>query len=373
MTIRLALLVAAVVALAAAAAPAMGVRLVKVADGFDTALFVTSPPGDSRQFVVEQGGTIKVLKGGTVEPTPFLDISSRVRAGGEQGLLGLAFHPKYATNGRFFVNYTNGAGHTVVAEYRVSAADPDVASRTERRLLFIRQPASNHNGGMVAFGPDGFLYIGMGDGGGGGDTYRTSQNLGTLLAKMVRIDVNGSVGSRPYRVPATNPFVGRRGVRPEIFALGLRNPWRFSFDRARGDLWIGDVGQNRLEEINWSTLARARGANYGWNRFEGRSRFSSTRLAGGRLIGPVAQYSHASGCSVTGGYVYRGTRVPALRGRYLYGDFCSSRIWTIRAGARAGGAARQLLTAPGPILSFGEDPSGEVYVVTGDSVLRFAP
>ena len=322
----------AVLALAVAA-PAMGARLTQAASGFDRALLITTPAGDDRLFVVEQGGKIRIVRpDGTVASRPFLDISSLVSGGGEQGLLGLAFHPRYATNGRFFVNYTNRAGATVVAEFRVSG-DRDVANAaSRRRLMRIAQPFENHNGGMVAFGPDGFLYVGMGDGGSGGDPGNRAQNLRSLLGKMLRIDVNGRAGSRPYRIPATNPFRGRPGVAPEIFALGLRNPWRFSFDRTRGDLWIGDVGQNSREEIDFATPARARGANFGWKRFEARSRFSDVRLSAGRLIQPVAQYNHNTGCSVTGGYVYRGPSIPGLDGRYLFSDFCSSQVWSLRAG-----------------------------------------
>ena len=362
-----------------AATPALSVRLAKVADGFGTALYVTSPPDDSRLFVVEREGRIKVVSNGNVLPTPFLDVSSRIVSGGEQGLLGLAFHPNYASNGRFYVNYTNRRGDTVVAEYQRSAGDPNQANPGSfRRLLRIAQPAGNHNGGMVTFGPDGYLYIGMGDGGGSGDTYRTSQRPSSLLAKMLRIDVNGSTARKPYRIPVDNPFRTRRGFQPEIYSLGLRNPWRFSFDRTRGDLWIGDVGQNRFEEISYAPAGRARGANFGWNRFEGRSRFSSTGLAGGRLIGPIAQYGHTGNpCdSVTGGYAYRGGGVPSLAGRYVYGDYCRGQVWTLRSGPNAGGSPVEITGQLGVdltsrIYSFGEDAQGELYIAGGDVIYRF--
>ena len=371
------LAVAAVVSVAAAV-PALGARLTRVAADFDHALLITAPAGDDRLFVVEQTGRIRILRpNGSVDATPFLDISSLVSGGGEQGLLGLAFHPRYATNGRFFVNYTNRSGATVVAEFHVSG-NPDVANAgSRRRLLRIAQPFENHNGGMVAFGPDGYLYIGMGDGGSGGDPGNRAQNLRNPLGKMLRIDVNGSSASRPYRIPLSNPFRGHTGVPPEIFALGLRNPWRFSFDRARGDLWIGDVGQNRIEEIDYAPLAKARGANFGWRRFEGRSSFSDARLTAGHLIQPVTQYKHGPGCSVTGGYVYRGPSIPALDGRYVFSDFCSAQVWTMRAGPRPGprteisGALGTRL--PTGVTGFGEGGDARLYVTTGDVVWRFDP
>jgi glucose/arabinose dehydrogenase len=369
-----------VVALAlSAAAPAMGARLVEVAGGFDDALFVAAPAGDDRLFVVEQSGKIRIIRpNGTVAPEPFLDVSGLISRGGEQGLLGLAFHPRYASNGRLFVNYTNRSGNTVIAELRASA-NPNVANpASRRRLMLIAQPFSNHNGGMVTFGPDGYLYIGMGDGGSGGDPGNRAQSLRTPLGKLLRIDVDGRTAARPYRIPITNPFRGRAGVPPEIFALGLRNPWRFSFDRTRGDLWIGDVGQNSLEEIDFVTLARARGANFGWKRFEGRSRFSNVGLSAGRLIQPVAQYSHSQGCSVTGGYVYRGPSIPGLDGRYIYSDYCSSEIWSLRAGPSPGGLRRitgslGIRLPQAGVRGFGEGSEGRLYVATGGTVWRFAP
>ncbi len=365
------------------AAPAMGARLTQVASGFKQALLITAPAGDDRLFVVEQGGTVRIVRpDGTVVPQPFLNLSALVSRGGEQGLLGLAFHPRYATNGRLFVNYTNRSGDTVVAELRVSG-NPDVANAgSRRRLMLIAQPYSNHNGGMVAFGPDGFMYIGMGDGGSGGDPENRAQNLRSPLGKMLRIDVKGRTARRPYGIPASNPFRGRAGVPPEIFALGLRNPWRFSFDRTRGDLWIGDVGQNSREEIDFATAARARGANFGWKRFEGRSRFSGVGLSAGRLIQPVADYGHRAGCSVTGGYVYRGPSIPGLDGRYVFSDFCSSRLWSMRAGPKPGGLREitdllgmRLPTASedGGVRGFGEGADGQLYVSTGTTVWRFAP
>ena len=370
--------IATVVGLAlAATAPAMGARLTQTATGFDRALLITAPSGDDRLFVVEQGGRIRVVRpDGTMASRPFLDISSLVSQGGEQGLLGLAFHPRYAQNGRLFVNYTNRQGATVVAEFRVSGDRNVVNAGSRRRLLRIAQPFANHNGGMVTFGPDGFLYIGMGDGGSGGDPGNRAQNLGSLLGKMLRIDVNGHGARRPYKIPASNPFRGRRGAQPEIFALGLRNPWRFSFDRTRGDLWIGDVGQNRIEEVDFATSARARGANFGWSRFEARSRFSNVPLSAGHLIQPVTQYNHGPGCSITGGYVYRGPSIPDLDGRYIFSDFCSSQVWSMRAGPTPGGrrdisdSLGTRLPAAG-VRGFGEGADGRLYVTTGETIWRF--
>jgi len=369
------LLVPAVAALMAVAAQAQAVRLAPVASGFDQPLFVTAAPGDaSRLFVVEQTGRIRIVKDGALQPQPFLNLAGSVSCCGERGLLGLAFHPDYQRNGRFYVDYTNRAGDTRVVEYRVSS-NPDRARPGGRVILAVHQPFANHNGGMLAFGPDGKLYVGLGDGGSGGDPFGNGQSPRTLLGKILRIDVDRRTGSRPYGIPPDNPFVGRAGVRPEIDVLGVRNPWRFSFDRRTRDLWIGDVGQGTTEEVDVLTPARARGANLGWNRFEGRGRFSNTRLTIGHLVQPVAQYSHAVGCSITGGYVYRGTAVPALAGRYLYADYCSGRIWSMRAGRRPGGV-REITGAVGGakqgITSFGQDNAGEVYLVAGDTVYRFA-
>lgn len=366
----------------AASGPAAAARLTRVADGFDRALLIQSPAGDDRLFVVEQSGTIRIIRpNGTVAAQPFLNLSNLVtpnNAGTEQGLLGLAFHPNYAANGRFYVNYTNRQGSTVVSEFRVSGNRDVANAASRRRLLLIGQPFSNHNGGMVAFGPDGFLYIGMGDGGSGGDPGNRAQNMRTMLGKILRIDVNGRSGARPYRIPPSNPFRGRRGVPPEIFALGTRNPWRFSFDRRRGDAWIGEVGQNAIEEVDFVTPKAFRGANFGWKRFEGRSRFSSVRLSAGHLVQPVAQYSHANGrCSITGGYVYRGPSIAALNGRYVYGDFCTGQLWSMRAGPNPGNV-REITGALGTRLpagprGFGEGGDGRLYVAVGSSVWRFDP
>ncbi|OFV98767.1 MAG: hypothetical protein A3H28_01320 [Acidobacteria bacterium RIFCSPLOWO2_02_FULL_61_28] len=292
-------------------------------------------------------------------PTPFLDIQDRVRSGGELGLLGLAFHPRYPANGRFFLNYTRNGPEgleTVIAEYAVSSANPNLANRnSERILLRFAQPFTNHNGGMLAFGQDGFLYIGTGDGGSAGDPMRNGQNVETLLGKILRMDVDSG---EPYASPPDNPFVGRAG-RDEIWAYGLRNPWRFSFDRLTGRLIAGDVGQNRREEID----IIVKGGNYGWNIMEGMLCFlPSTNCNQTGLILPIHDYGRDLGTSVTGGYVYRGKSAPSLTGKYLFGDFGSGRLWALTETTGGQWEAEQLLTA-GNISSFGEDEAGEVYVV----------
>ncbi|HEV8197216.1 MAG TPA: PQQ-dependent sugar dehydrogenase [Gemmatimonadales bacterium] len=353
----------------------LAVRLKEVARGLDAPLFLTSPPGDpARAFVVEQGGRIRIIRNDVLLPTPFLDISSRIASGGERGLLGLAFHPQYATNGRFVVYYTNTAGDIRIASYKVSA-NPEVADpASEQLLLAVPHPSfSNHNGGMVTFGPDGRLYAGIGDGGSGGDPNGNGQNRNTLLAKLVRLDVNAAGQAS---VPSDNPFVGQSGMRPEIWSYGLRNPWRFSFDRLTGDLYIGDVGQNAREEIDVSRgpSNMGRGLDFGWNIMEGTSCFSpSSGCNRTGLTLPVLDYGHGDGCSVTGGYVYRGSLVPALRGMYFYGDYCSG--W-VRSFVLSGGQVAQrldwaALRPGGQITSFGEDAAGELYIIVASgSVFR---
>ncbi|MGD9695535.1 MAG: sorbosone dehydrogenase family protein [Thermoleophilia bacterium] len=350
-----------------------GFRLARVASGLDDALYVTHAPGlRNRLFVVEQSGRIVILQNGRRLGGAFLDVSGLISRGGEQGLLGLAFHPGYARSGRFYVNYTDRDGDTQVVEYRrrsATRANPSSA----RRLLTIDQPYDNHNGGGLAFGPDGLLYIGTGDGGSGGDPEGNGQNVNTLLGKILRIDVNRRSGGLRYGIPASNPFA-RGGGRPEIYSYGLRNPWRFSFDRVRGDLWIADVGQNEIEEIDYAARGRARGANFGWSAFEGRSRFDGGSALRGAHTPPVAQYTHADGCSVTGGYVYRGARVPALRGRYVFGDYCSGKVWSMRAGPRPGAMrddTSRLRVSLSQITSFGEGPDGDLYVIASGVLYRF--
>jgi glucose/arabinose dehydrogenase len=352
-----------------------GVRLVRVAGGLGDALYITGAPGEpNRLFVVQQSGRIRILDHGRLRRGAFLSVAGKITSGGERGLLGLAFHPGYAGNGRFFVNYTDRAGNTQVVEYRRASADrADPGSA--RRLLSIKQPFANHNGGDLVFGPDGLLYIGTGDGGSGGDPFGNGQRLNTLLGKLLRIDVDRSSGGRPYGIPSDNPYQGP-GQRPEIYSYGLRNPWRFSFDRTRGDLWIGDVGQGAFEEVDYRPQGTGRGVNFGWNAFEGRSRYpGGGPVRGNRPVAPVAQYGHSAGCSITGGYVYRGRAVPALRGRYVYADYCSGRVWSMAAGPTPGRVREEtagLGARLGQVTSFGESLNGELYVIAGGTLYRFA-
>ncbi len=378
MTRRLRFAAMCLTLLTAGTVPATAARLIPAGGGLRDVTALAAPREDARLFVAEMRGTIRIVQDAKVRPRPFVDISRLVRSGGEQGLLGIAFHPKYASNGRFYVNYTDRDGATVIAELRRSPTDPNAANANHRRqLMRIPQPYSNHNGGALAFGRDGYLYIGMGDGGAGGDPQNRAQAMNSRLGKLLRIDVNGRQGRLQYRIPPTNPFRGRAGIPGEIFAIGLRNPWRLSFDRLRGDLWIGDVGQNTQEEISFTTVANARGANFGWRVWEGNTRHGTTPLTIRRLIRPVAVYGHRVGCSVTGGYVYRGPSIPGLDGRYVFGDFCTSRIWSMRAGPRPGDR-REITGALGlrvprvGIRTFGEGGDGTLYVADAQRVWRFA-
>jgi glucose/arabinose dehydrogenase len=343
---------------------AQGIVLAPVATGFSQSLGVVEPPdGTDRLFVVERTGAIRIVTGGQVLPTPFLDVSSLiVAAGSEQGLLGLAFHPNYASNGLFFIYYTAaGSGANTLARYHVSA-DPDRANPASATILFaIPDRFANHNGGHLLFGPDGYLYVGTGDGGSAGDPDNHGQSLDTLLGKILRLDVDNGF---PYAVPPTNPFVGRPGARGEIWAYGLRNPWRFSFDRITGDLYIADVGQNQYEEVNFQPASSGGGQNYGWNLMEGFHCFDAATCDQTGLTLPVAEYAHGQGdCSVTGGYVYRGSAAPSLAGAYLYADFCSGRIWTLRRLPGGAWSSSLLLDTPRQVSSFGEDRDGDLYLV----------
>ncbi len=355
-------------------AAAGGVRLARVRGGLGDALYVTAAPGQpNRLYIVQKSGRILIQKRGRIMKTPFLDISSSVSSGVEQGLLGLAFHPGYAGNGRFYVNFTNLAGDTRVVEYRRASADR-ANPGSARILLGIDKPSEYHNGGNLAFGPDGDLYVGTGDGVNDGDSPGNGQNTDTLLGKILRVDVDGRTDGLPYGIPSDNPYASGGG-RPEIYSYGLRNPWRFSFDRARGDIWIGDVGEADLEEVNYRPKGRARGVNFGWNAFEGRSSFKGAgAVRGATPVGPVAQYSHRVGCSITGGYVYRGTRAKALVGRYVYADYCSGRVWSMRAGPKPGGVREETgrlgVTLSG-VASFGEGLGGDLYVLANGSLYRF--
>ncbi|MBN1248125.1 MAG: PQQ-dependent sugar dehydrogenase, partial [Anaerolineae bacterium] len=342
-----------------------------VATGLSQPVQVThAGDGSGRLFVVEQTGTIRIVKDGIVLPDPFLDIRSKTTSSGEQGLLGLAFHPDYRDNGRFFINYTRTSdGATIIAEVRASPTDPDRADpNSETPILQIDQPAGNHNGGQVLFGPDGYLYIGMGDGGGGGDPYENAQNPGTLLGSLLRIDVDTGT---PYAVPPDNPYVGIAG-RDEIWTIGLRNPWRFSFDRATGDLYIGDVGQNLWEEISFLAAGSPGGVNFGWDCLEGSHQYEwDTACAAATLTPPIAEYSHTEGRSVTGGFVYRGTLYPALVGRYFYADYVNGKIWSLLETSPGVFSAPELELDTSLLISaFGEDEQGELYVVDRGGTIR---
>ena len=329
---------------APAAERAASVRLRRVAN-VDQPVHLAAPRNErGRAYIVEKTGRIRVLEKGRLRAAPFLDIGSQVSTGSEQGLLSVAFHPRYATNRRFFVNYTDTNGDTRVVEYRSNARA--AVRSTRRQWLFVEQPYSNHNGGQIAFGPDGLLYVGMGDGGAGGDPENRAQNMSSLLGKLLTIDVN------------------RAGARPEIVALGLRNPWRVSFDRANGDLYIGDVGQNAFEEIDYTPRRSPGLENYGWDVYEARERYEEKQPGPGTLVFPIAQYGRSDGISVSGGFVYRGRAVPALRGRYLYGDFGSGTIWSLRVSAgKASAPRRESIRVPG-LSSFGEDAAGELYATS---------
>jgi glucose/arabinose dehydrogenase len=366
---------AALALLLTPAAPSFGasIQLVRVASGLSNPLFVThAHDGTNRLFILEQGGTMKVLQPGASTPTVFLDIQTKVLFSGERGLLGLAFHPQYPVNPRFYLDYTRaGDGATVIAEYQVSS-DPNVASPTEKVLLVIAQPYANHNGGMLAFGADGYLYIAMGDGGSSFDPGNRALNKDDLLGKILRIDVDHANGPIPYSSPATNPFFGSIPGADEVFAYGLRNPWRFSFDRATNDLYVADVGQGLREEVDIVTA----GGNYGWRVWEGTSCTGlapdPTCAASGYTF-PVIEYSHTLGrCSITGGYVYRGTQGSLPGGSYVFGDYCSGEIFLVE-----GGSMSVLLDTSLAISSFGEDEAGEVYVVnlggTIDRIVNAAP
>ncbi len=358
-------------------AAADGVKLVGIGT-FDSPVHVAAPPADTRRvFVVEQDGTIRVVTGGKRVARPFLDVRSKVISGGEQGLLSVAFAPDYARTRRFYVNYTNKGGSQSVVEYRRSKSSGDRADASSARLVLRYDGLeANHNGGLLAFGPDKMMYIGTGDGGGGDDQHGArgnAQDLGSILGKLLRIDPRRT-GRRAYRVPPSNPFTGRSGARPEIYSYGLRNPWRFSFDRSTGDLTIADVGQNAIEEVDFATKGAARGANYGWRPFEGTRR--NFQEPAPDAVAPVIELSHDDGnCSITGGHVVRDRGVPALLGRYVYGDLCAGRLRSAKlsTGSAQGDGAIPGLPKVEQLSSFGEDARGRVYVVSlNGPVYRFA-
>jgi glucose/arabinose dehydrogenase len=337
------------------AAPKIALKL--ISDALDRPIYVTHA-GDDRLFVVEKVGKIVILRNNQPSAEPFLDISERVGASGsEQGLLSVAFHPQFAQNGYLYVNYTNRSGDTVISRFQANGDSADPGS--EAVLLEIDQPYPNHNGGLAMFGPDGYLYIGMGDGGSGGDPQGHGQNLKSLLGKLLRLDVDKG---DPYGTPPDNPWPSGDQARPEVWAYGLRNPWRFSFDRTTGDLYIADVGQNQYEEIDFQPADSRGGENYGWNKMEGQHCFRANSCDNAGLVMPIAEYDHSLGCSVTGGYVYRGAAFPRLQGLYFYGDYCSGRVWALAQPSPGRWEQHELLRSSSRISSFGEDQAGELYL-----------
>lgn len=345
--------------------------LVIFASGLTTPVSIANA-GDSRLFVVNQRGSVLVVDSlGNVNPVPFLDISSRVVYGGERGLLGITFHPNYKTNGYFYVNYVGAGDSTHISRFSVSSANPDRAQpSSELKLMTIFQPYTNHKGGDLRFGPDGYLYIGLGDGGSGGDPQNRAQNLMELLGKMLRIDVNQG---NPYSIPPTNPFYASLSMRNEIWAYGLRNPWRFSFDRLTGDLWIADVGQNAFEEINFQAASSTGGENYGWRCYEGNATYNTSGCnSPSNYTFPVYAYPHGTECSVTGGYVNRYSESSPYYGHYFFADYCGDKIWTLRKVA-GNWVVETFGQFPNNNFStFGEDASGRLYIadLTGGKIYR---
>ncbi len=355
------------------AAPATRITLQRVTDySFFKPTYLTHA-GDDRLFVTEQQGVIRIIQDGQVLSEPFLYIVDQVGSTQyEQGLLSVAFHPNYAENGRFFINYTNLSGDTVISAWRASPDNPNVADYgSEQILLTIRQPYANHNGGQIKFGPDGYLYVGMGDGGSANDPLGSGQDLNTLLGKMLRLDVDFNPDG--YAIPPDNPFVNE-AARNEIWAYGVRNPWRFTFDRLTGDLFMADVGQNLWEEINWQPASSAGGENYGWNVMEAGHCFTNSGCDQSDLVLPIFEYSHELGCSVTGGYVSRGMEDLALYGNYVLADFCQGTIWSLFPNGDGSWQSNVVYQGAGNVSSFGEDVNGGLYVVDQlGSVYRIRP
>ncbi|HEU4996246.1 MAG TPA: PQQ-dependent sugar dehydrogenase [Gemmatimonadaceae bacterium] len=353
--------------------PPGALKVVPVATGLSSPLFLTSSGGlDERLFVVEQTGTIRVIKNGQLLTAPYLNVTSKITCCNERGLLGLAFHPQFATNGFFYVNYTDLSGNTKIERYHATPSADVAESGSASPVLGFAQPFANHNGGMLLFGPDNMLWIGTGDGGSGGDPQGNGQKLTTLLGKMLRIDVDGA---SPYAIPSNNPFAGQAGNRGEIWGLGLRNPWRYAFDRVEGLLYIADVGQNAWEEVHVVPATTA-GVNYGWNTMEGMHCYNATTCNQSGLNIPVIEYSHSDGrCSITGGFVYRGNALPGLRGHYFYSDYCVGFLRSFRYSNGAATETREWSIGDvGQVLSFGQDSQGELYILSANgTVYRLSP
>ena len=343
------------------------IELTKIIEDLDKPVYLThANDGSGALYIVEQAGKVRMYQNDQVRTAPFLDIGARVgSSGSEQGLLSIAFSPTYIKDGFFFVNYTDKDGDTIVSRFATNKDHSVGDAKSELRILKIDQPYANHNGGLIKFGPDGMLYIGMGDGGSAGDPENRAQNMKVLLGKLLRIDVSKASKAKPYAIPADNPK-WKTGEKAEIWSSGLRNPWRFSFDKATGDLFIADVGQNAYEEVNFQPAQKG-GANYGWKLREGFEKYDGDKQP--TFTEPIAQYAHADGCSVTGGYVYRGTAIPGLAGAYLYGDYCQGSIWTLKPGADGKWQNEKLFDDNLRIASFGEDAAGELYVIDHGGVI----
>ncbi|MBT8478901.1 MAG: PQQ-dependent sugar dehydrogenase [Gemmatimonadetes bacterium] len=345
--------------------------LTEIADGLQRPVQLTGLSGDSRLFIVEQRGRIRVLADGQLRPEPYLDIAGQLSGGNEQGLLGLAFHPDFASNGYAYINYTNGAGDTEVVRFTESADGLTLDPASRKDVLFVEQPFGNHNAGQLLFGPDGMLYVPLGDGGSGGDPQGNGQNLDTLLGSILRIDVDGG---DPYTIPPDNPFVAGGG-RPEIWAYGVRNPWRNDIDVEGGFIYVADVGQNEWEEVSVASLSEA-GVNYGWNTVEGPECYQDSNCDRTGLRDPVVSYSHGDGCSITGGHVYRGSAIAGLAGTYFYSDFCSGWLRSFRLDPTQGAAVDQrewAIPDIGSVYSFGRDAAGELYILAGSRAYRIDP
>jgi len=342
-----------------------------ISSGLSSPVFLTQPLNDGRIFVVEQAGRIRVIRNGALQATPFLDISSRVLSGGERGMLSVAFHPQYATNHFFYVYFTTQSNGDIRIERFTTTTNPEVADPASTKLIITTAHSlqSNHNGGLVSFGPDGMLYAGLGDGGGAGDPYANGQNYNALLGSLLRLDVDHG---DPYAIPADNPFVGQTNRKGEIWAKGLRNPWRYAFDPPTGLLYIADVGQNLHEEVDVEP-ANDGGLNYGWNVMEGGSCYNATTCTQTNLEVPLIDYGHISrACSITGGYVYRGSAIPGIRGHYFYSDYCSGFLRSFRYSNGAVVDEKDWGLTMSAVTSFGVDAAGEMYIMSGDNILKLA-
>lgn len=344
--------------------------LVRLDLAFENPVYVAAPSGDDRLFVVEQGGRIRIVRDGQLLETPFLDISDRVSSGNERGLFSVAFHPQFSSNGLLFVNFTDLQGNTRIERFR-AGSDPDLANPESATLILsVDQPYANHNGGHILFGPSGNLFVGMGDGGRGGDPLDNGQDRRTLLGAILRLDVDAA---EPYAIPADNPWPDHDSFRPEIWAWGVRNPWRLAFDATDGLLYVADVGQNRREEVNVVPADRG-GLNFGWNVMEGTECYDSSTCSSDGLVLPAVEYDHSSGCSITGGAVYRGSAIPSIRGLYFYSDYCNGWLRSFRFEGGEATDHREWEVGPiGSVVSFGTDGAGELYAVSRAGLYRFEP